>query len=90
LIGTLDNLIYEGYLIVDEKKSNNKIEIDNLTNLTWKTINAIEDTIFKKRDYLGPIRLNKLHIRLLNKFGDVVDLNENDFSFSLEVSILYQ
>ena len=48
------------------------------------------DKIFKQRDYLGPVRLNKLHIRLLNKFGDIVDLNENDFSFALELSIIYQ
>jgi hypothetical protein len=46
--------------------------------------------IFKQRDYLGPVRLNKLQIRLIDKFGDLVDLNENNFSFSLEMTILYQ
>jgi len=48
------------------------------------------DKIFKQRDYLGPVRLNKLQIRLLNKFGDIVDLNGNDYSFTLEMSVLYQ
>jgi len=46
--------------------------------------------IFKQRDYLGPVRLNKLQIRLIDKFGDIIDLNENNFSFSLEMTILYQ
>jgi hypothetical protein len=46
--------------------------------------------IFKQRDYLGPVRLNKLQIRLLDKFGEILDLNDNNFSFSLEMTILYQ
>jgi len=56
--------------------------------------NILYDTtsqyIFKQRDYLGPVRLNKLQIRLLDKFGDLLDLNDNNFSFSLEMKILYQ
>jgi len=52
--------------------------------------NNAGDKIFKQRDYLGPVRLNKLQIRLLNKFGDIVDLKGNDYSFTLEMSVLYQ
>uniref|UniRef100_A0A6C0JAA6 Uncharacterized protein n=1 Tax=viral metagenome TaxID=1070528 RepID=A0A6C0JAA6_9ZZZZ len=47
------------------------------------------DKIFKQRDFLGPVRISKLKIRLLNRFGDVVDLNSNDFSLALEFKILY-
>jgi len=47
------------------------------------------DKIFKQRDYLGPVSLNKLRIKLLNKYGDVLDLNNNDFSMSLEITQLY-
>ena len=47
------------------------------------------DKIFKQRDYLGPITLRKLNIRLLNRFGDPIDINNNDFSFALELKVLY-
>jgi hypothetical protein len=51
--------------------------------------NSGNDGIFKKREYLGPVRVEKLHFRLLNKFGEVVDLTHNDFSFSLEFVTIY-
>jgi hypothetical protein len=47
------------------------------------------DGCFKKREYLGPVRVERLHFRLLNKFGDVVDLTHNDFSFALEFTTIY-
>ena len=47
------------------------------------------DLIFKSREYLGPVRLEKLTIRLLDKFGNVITLNGNDYSIALELQILY-
>jgi hypothetical protein len=41
------------------------------------------DQVFKKREYFGPVRLDKLRVRLLDKFGYVVNLQQ-DFSFLLE------
>jgi len=46
------------------------------------------DTVFKKRNYIGPITIDKLHIKLLNRFGDVIDLLGNDFSFILEITYI--
>jgi hypothetical protein len=51
--------------------------------------NTASDLLFKTRDYFGPIRLEKLHIRLLNKYGDLLPLNANDFSIMLELDVLY-
>lgn len=45
--------------------------------------------LFKTREYFGPIRLEKLHIRLVDKYGDPVNLEGNDFSFMLEIEQLY-
>jgi len=45
--------------------------------------------LFKTREYFGPIRLEKLHIRLIDRFGDPVNLEGNDFSFMLEIEQLY-
>jgi hypothetical protein len=47
------------------------------------------DLIFKRRSYFGPIKLEKLHIRLVDRFGEVVNMNANDFSFALEIEQMY-
>ena len=47
------------------------------------------DCIFKKREYFGPIKLEKFRIRILNRFGEVIQLKQNDYSFVLELKQLY-
>lgn len=47
------------------------------------------DMMFRKRTYFGPVRLEKLRVRILDRFGDVVYLNNNDFSLSLEIEQIY-
>jgi hypothetical protein len=47
------------------------------------------DFIEKKRDYFGPVNLQRLKIELRNQYGELVDLNRMDFSFSLEVELGY-
>ena len=46
-------------------------------------------TIFPAREYLGPVNLNNLNIQLLDEFGRVVNLNNMDFSFSIQLTIVY-
>ena len=41
------------------------------------------------RQYYGPIDIKKFGMQLLNKYGQVVDLNCMDFSFTLEVEMVY-
>ena len=45
------------------------------------------DFIEKKRDYFGPVNLQRLKIELRNQYGELLDLNGMDFSFSLEVEL---
>lgn len=47
------------------------------------------DRIFKERNYFGGVRIRKLHIQLIDKHGDVVDLNNCDLSLALEFTQLY-
>jgi hypothetical protein len=49
-----------------------------------------ENLISSDRQYFGPIHLQKIAIRLLNRYGNVVDLNLQDFSFTLEMNVLYE
>jgi hypothetical protein len=46
------------------------------------------DKLFKPRDYFGPVRIDKARIRLIDKFGFTVNL-QNDYSFVLDVTCIY-
>ena len=48
------------------------------------------DKITKKRHYFGPVDINKLDIKILDEFGEPLDMLGNDFSFALEFQILYE
>ena len=41
------------------------------------------------RIYFGPTDITRLHIKLLDEFGRIVDLNNGDYSFTLELEVLY-
>lgn len=47
------------------------------------------DHVFKERVYLGPVSVEKFKIQILNKFGEIIDLNNSNFSFTLELTKLY-
>lgn len=47
------------------------------------------DFIEKKREYYGPVNIQKFRVQLLNQYGEILNLNNMDFSFSLELEIGY-
>lgn len=53
-------------------------------------INDNNNNLAKVRRYNGPINLSKLQIKLLDQFGSIIDLNNMDFSITLELQILYE
>ena len=53
-------------------------------------VNDNNNSLAKIRRYNGPINLNRLHIKILDHFGSIVDLNNMDFSMTLELEILYE
>jgi DNA topoisomerase-1 len=66
LVGTVENLIYEGYLIVDGKKGNKKLELKNFKNIEWLEINGIEDTSKPPTRYNDASLINKMDPKNLN------------------------
>jgi DNA topoisomerase-1 len=68
LVGTLDNLIFEGYLIVDGKKGNSPIEEKDIKKkkLDWIDINGIEDTEKPPVRYNDAALINKMDPKNLN------------------------
>jgi hypothetical protein len=62
----------------------------NTCYTSYKTISYDKDYILGGlREYYGPTHIQKFYIRLLDSFGNVVDLNGLDFSFTLEMKMLY-
>jgi hypothetical protein len=47
------------------------------------------DMIFKQRDYFGPVKIEKLHLRLVNRFGETLDIQNNDYSVAIELTTTY-
>ena len=47
------------------------------------------DLISKKREYFGPVDLSKFSIKILDQYGEIIDLNNMDYSFTLELEIVY-
>lgn len=47
------------------------------------------DFIYKKRDYFGPVDISKISIKLLNQIGGFVNLLDSEYSFSLQVTTVY-
>jgi hypothetical protein len=54
------------------------------------TVDDSGSPLVKNRRYNGPVNIRNLHIRILDRFGEVIDLNNMDFSFTLELEILYE
>jgi len=75
--------------------SNDYLEKNILANIplpvdNYKVLYDNNSTLIsKKRDYFGPIDIAKFSIKLLDQYGDAVDLNEADYSFTLELEIAY-
>jgi hypothetical protein len=47
------------------------------------------DYIYKKRNYLGPVDIQKISIKILASNGSLANLYSNDFGFNLQVTTLY-
>ena len=45
--------------------------------------------IYKKREYFGPVDISKISVKLLNQIGELVNLLDSEYSFSLEVTTVY-
>jgi hypothetical protein len=44
----------------------------------------------KIRLYNGPVNLSRLQIKIMDHFGSIIDLNNMDFSLTLELQVLYE
>jgi hypothetical protein len=60
------------------------------SNTTYQVLfDGANEVLSPRRQYFGPIDIKKLGLQLLNKYGQIINLNFMDFSFTLEVEIIY-
>ena len=70
--------------------NNSYIDDNILGKIEYNTNNAIiGNNIYITRNYFGTIDINKLQVKLLNKYGDLVELNNMNYTFVLEFEIAY-
>tara|TARA_B100001093_G_C26835311_1_gene1018048 strand:+ start:514 stop:2049 length:1536 start_codon:yes stop_codon:yes gene_type:complete len=65
--------------------SNIIARIPNTADFFFMMFEDSSDKVFKTRKYFGPVRLNRLKIRLLDENGTVINLNNNDIVINLEI-----
>ena len=59
------------------------------SNIFNPTFDNNANFIYKEREYFGPVDINKIGIKILNQNGDIVNLYDRNFSFSLQVKTIY-
>ncbi len=78
-IGMLASSYLDKYILA-------KLPIQNTknNNITWENKNIVSI-----RNYFGPVQINKLTVQLMDEYGRIIDLNQNDWSFSVVFTCLY-
>ena len=64
-----------------------RLTVDTIHNTVLYDNKA--DLIFKERVYMGPVTIEKMNISLINRYGEPIDLNLNNFSITLELTKIY-
>jgi hypothetical protein len=64
-----------------------RLTVDTIHNTVL--FDSKTDLIFKERVYMGPVTIEKMNISLINRYGEPIDLNLNNFSLTLELTKLY-
>jgi hypothetical protein len=60
-----------------------------LCKMTKSKEDGTKTLLYPKRIYFGPTNINKLHIKIYDEYGRILDVNNGDLSIELECEILY-
>jgi hypothetical protein len=95
LFFSLNDYNYNNSSTVVAQLYENYIEENILAKIPYNNNNfkilfdGSSDVISPHRQFFGPVDIKKFAMKLLNKFGQVVDINFMDFSFTIEVEMIY-
>lgn len=70
-------------------KSNILARIPQPAGMTEIIFNDNSDLLLKKRDYFGPVNIERLQIQVLDDYERIIDTNKMDYSMALEFECVY-
>jgi hypothetical protein len=59
------------------------------SNLFLPTFDNNSNFIYKKREYFGPVDISRITIKLINQRGNIVNLHQTNFNFTIQVKSIY-
>lgn len=59
------------------------------SNLFSPTFDSNANFIYKKREYFGPVDISRITVKLLNQKGNLVNLHDSNFNFTLQIKTIY-
>jgi hypothetical protein len=71
------------------QKSNILARIPQPAPLFQQVFDDSSDLILKKRTYFGPVTIEKMRLQILDQYQRVIDINNMDWSMSLEFECIY-
>lgn len=54
-----------------------------------RTILSSHNIFSTTRNYLGVVNIKRLHVKLLDNYGKIIDLNISDWNFTIKLELLY-
>ena len=84
------NKVFEGAFMDSVLNTNilARISIDNNVERTV-IVKDNNNVLTQPREYFGSVDIQKMHIRLYDSYGRILNLNNRDFSFSIIMKFLY-
>ena len=80
-------------LVTFDKNILNEDIIAKIPMINGKLCLIIDESnngLTKTRKYNGPVNISRFNIKILDKFGNCIDLNHMDYSLTIEMEILYE
>ena len=68
---------------------NQSLGDNNILAKLSKLCSECQNVEYPKRTYFGPTDINKLHVKIYDEYGRIIDINNADLYIELEFEILY-
>lgn len=92
VIEDYNNNVNDNFFCSNENLSNtsNIIAKIPINSPSYSIINQTKgDSIFRKKQFYSPVDISKLRIKLINKYGELIELNSNNYSFTIVFKQIY-
>ena len=78
-----------GELIISPFKDQTLASNNILAKISSSCNSDCKECCYPERVYFGPTNIAKLNITLYDEFGRIVDINNSDYSLTLEIEVIY-